>query len=127
MVIFLNAVLGLLLNLKYPKLDSNSDAEVIKQSMSTTIAVFVGLGLFFVSLILITILNHLLGFTLAVTIHILVLIIIGFLIISFIVKDLLLSFIISILSLYSSLSYSFDFIFSINCLFDKFCLMHKLI
>ena len=78
-VIFLNAVLGLLLNLKYPKLDSNSDAEVIKQSMSTTIAVFVGLGLFFVSLILITILNHLLGFTLAVTIHILVLIIISLL------------------------------------------------
>ena len=70
---FFNAVIGLLLNLKYPKLDANTDAEVIKQSMSTTIAVFVGLGVFFVSLVFITVLNHLVGFTFAVSMHILLL------------------------------------------------------
>ncbi len=38
-----SAILGLIINLKHPKLDANSDAEVIKQSMSSFIAVFAGM------------------------------------------------------------------------------------
>lgn len=38
-----SAILGLIINLKHPKLDANSDAEVIKQSMSSFIAVFSGM------------------------------------------------------------------------------------
>ena len=43
------AIIGLFTNLKYPKMNASSDTEVVKQSMSTTIAVFSGmiLGLAF--------------------------------------------------------------------------------
>lgn len=37
--------IGIVINLKYPKLDAINDAEVVKQSMSASIAVFLGLGL----------------------------------------------------------------------------------
>lgn len=37
------AILGLLVNLKYPKMDATSDTEVVKQSMSSMISVFVGM------------------------------------------------------------------------------------
>ncbi len=45
----LTAIIGLFTNLKYPKMNASSDTEVVKQSMSTTIAVFSGmiLGLLF--------------------------------------------------------------------------------
>ena len=45
----LMAIIGLFTNLKYPKMNASSDTEVVKQSMSTTIAVFSGmiLGLVF--------------------------------------------------------------------------------
>ncbi len=45
------ATFGLLVNLKYPKMDASSDTEIIKQSMSSMVAVFGGIlfaGLFFV-------------------------------------------------------------------------------
>ena len=38
-----SAILGLIINLKYPKLDANSDTEIVKQSMSSFIAVFSGM------------------------------------------------------------------------------------
>jgi ABC-2 type transport system permease protein len=37
--------LGILINLKYPKMDATNDSEVVKQSFSASIAVFAGLGL----------------------------------------------------------------------------------
>ncbi len=46
------AIIGLLINLKYPKMDATSDVEVIKQSASSMISVFLGL---IISIILITI------------------------------------------------------------------------
>ena len=36
-------IFGILVNLKYPKLEFENDTEVVKQSMSSTIAVFVGM------------------------------------------------------------------------------------
>ena len=35
--------IGILVNLKYPKMDAESDTEVVKQSMSSMIAVFIGM------------------------------------------------------------------------------------
>ena len=37
--------IGIIVNLKYPKIDASSDTEVVKQSLSSTIAVFAGMGL----------------------------------------------------------------------------------
>ena len=37
-----SAILGLIINLKHPKLDASSDTEIVKQSMSSFIAVFSG-------------------------------------------------------------------------------------
>ena len=37
-------LLGIIVNLKYPKMDAKDDVEVVKQSMSSMIAVFVGIG-----------------------------------------------------------------------------------
>ena len=38
-------LIGIIANLKYPKMDATNDTEVVKQSMSSMIATFVGLGL----------------------------------------------------------------------------------
>ena len=37
------ALIGLLMNLKYPKMDATSDTEVVKQSMSSALSVFIGM------------------------------------------------------------------------------------
>lgn len=37
------AIVGILMNLKYPKMDATSDTEVVKQSMSSTASVFIGM------------------------------------------------------------------------------------
>ena len=37
--------IGIIINLKYPKMDAENDTEVVKQSISTTIAVFIGMFL----------------------------------------------------------------------------------
>lgn len=37
--------IGILINLKYPRMDAKNDTEVVKQSMSSTISVFVGMAM----------------------------------------------------------------------------------
>ena len=37
--------IGILINLKYPKMDAENDSEVVKQSISSSIAVFIGMFL----------------------------------------------------------------------------------
>ena len=46
------ALVGLLMNLKYPKMDATSETEVVKQSMSSMLSVFIGM---FVAMLLIAI------------------------------------------------------------------------
>ena len=41
----ISELIGIIMNLKYPKMDAESDVEVVKQSTSATISVFVGMGL----------------------------------------------------------------------------------
>ena len=45
-------LIGILVNLKYPKIDAVNDTEVVKQSMSSLIATFTGMGLVGVTIIL---------------------------------------------------------------------------
>ena len=43
------SLLGLIVNLKYPKMNASNDTEVVKQSMSTMVSVFVGMIIFAIS------------------------------------------------------------------------------
>lgn len=38
-------MIGILVNLKYPKLDATNDTEIVKQSISSMLSVFIGMGL----------------------------------------------------------------------------------
>ena len=40
-----SATIGIAVNLKFPKMDATNDTEIVKQSMSSSIAVFTGIGL----------------------------------------------------------------------------------
>lgn len=71
--ILLNSVVGLIINLKYPKLNATNDSEVVKQSMSSTVAVFLGMGLFFASLLFVNVLANKIGIELSRLLHILLL------------------------------------------------------
>ena len=72
--IFLSAVIGLLTNLKYPKLNASSDTEIVKQSMSSMISVFIGFGIFFLSLIGFIFLNKYIDINILMTLYILLLV-----------------------------------------------------
>ena len=41
----ISSTIGIIVNLKYPKMDAKNDTEVVKQSMSSMISVFIGMGL----------------------------------------------------------------------------------
>ena len=51
------ALIGLLMNLKYPKMNATNDTEVVKQSMSSMISVFIGIGIFIGSALAVAYLN----------------------------------------------------------------------
>lgn len=48
----LSAMIGILINLKYPKLKWTTEVEVIKQSLSSMVAVFLGMGLGLISILI---------------------------------------------------------------------------
>lgn len=68
MVLF-SSLIGLIINLKYPKLNANNDTEVVKQSMSSMIAVFMGMGTFVVSLLVIGYLSKFFEFSFIICAH----------------------------------------------------------
>lgn len=47
------ALVGILMNLKYPKMNATSDTEVVKQSMSSAVSVFIGLFVGMLSIVII--------------------------------------------------------------------------
>lgn len=53
-VVVLTGVIGLLVNLKYPKLNATNDTEVVKQSASSMISVFTGMAIAIISFLLIS-------------------------------------------------------------------------
>ena len=46
------ALVGILMNLKYPKMDATSDTEVVKQSMSSGLSVFIGMFVGMLSIVI---------------------------------------------------------------------------
>lgn len=75
--VFLVAVIGLITNLKYPKMDARNDTEIVKQSMSAMISTFIGMGISMGSMLLIMYLNKYLDINLVLFLHLLVLTIIS--------------------------------------------------
>jgi ABC-2 type transport system permease protein len=53
---FVTELIGILNNLKYPKMDATNDTEIVKQSTSATISVFTGMGLMFLTIVLLSVL-----------------------------------------------------------------------
>ena len=76
--IFLNAVIGLLMNLKYPKLNFTNDTEVVKQSMSSLTSVFISFAIFLLSVLGIWYLSDKLNINMILIIHLLILSIVSF-------------------------------------------------
>ncbi|MBR3133209.1 MAG: hypothetical protein IKG42_03980 [Clostridia bacterium] len=44
--------LGIIVNLKYPRMDAKNDTEVVKQSMSSSISVFIGMAIIGITIVL---------------------------------------------------------------------------
>ena len=49
----ISETIGIIVNLKYPRMDAKNDTEVVKQSMSSMVSVFTGMGLLGISIFLI--------------------------------------------------------------------------
>ena len=47
----ISELIGIIMNLKYPKMDATNDTEVVKQSMSSMVSTFIGMGLVGVSVV----------------------------------------------------------------------------
>ena len=68
---FFTSIAGLLINIKYPKLNFTNDTEVVKQSMSSFLSVFLGFGMFILSIIICVFLSDYLSIKLILLTHIL--------------------------------------------------------
>lgn len=77
LTIFLSASIGLIVNLKYPKMNAMNDTEVVKQSMSSMISVFIGIGIFFTSILAISFLNNYIQLNILLILHLVMMIIIS--------------------------------------------------
>ena len=74
--ITLSSILGLVINLKYPKMNALNDTEVVKQSMSSMVAVFINMGIIIISVIGIFALYDKLNIYLLLGIHVLIIILV---------------------------------------------------
>ena len=70
LIILLSACIGLIANLKYPKMNATNDTEVVKQSMSSMISVFIGMGIFIGSILLIIFLSDYINIDILLILHI---------------------------------------------------------
>ena len=77
LIIFLTSCIGLIVNLKYPKMNWTSDAEVVKQSISSMISVFIGMGILIGSIFTIFSLSRYADIDLLLVLHVFVIAIIS--------------------------------------------------
>ena len=70
LIILLSACIGLIINLKYPKMNATNDTEVVKQSMSSMMSIFIGMGIFIGSILLVGFLNDYLNIDILLILHI---------------------------------------------------------
>lgn len=82
----LTAIIGLLVNLKYPKLNFSSDTEVVKQSISSMISIFSGMGLAIISIFGIGYFSENYPLTNLMLIHVLLLMVITFILYKLLMK-----------------------------------------
>ena len=68
-LILLTACIGLIANLKYPKMNASNDTEVVKQSMSSMISTFIGMGIFVGSILIILFLSDYMKLDLLLILH----------------------------------------------------------
>ena len=85
-IILLSATIGLIINLKYPKMNASNDTEVVKQSMSSMISVFTGMGIFILSIIGIVFFYEKIKIEILVIIHILILLLISLILYNILMK-----------------------------------------
>ena len=85
-MIVLSACIGLIFNLKYPKMDATSDTEVVKQSMSSMLSVFFGMGIVLISSSLVLSLSLVVSKVFVMLISTLVLMLISLLLYIYIIK-----------------------------------------
>ncbi|MGN0383206.1 MAG: hypothetical protein ACI4DS_02970 [Eubacterium sp.] len=86
LTILLSACIGLISNLKYPKMNATNDTEVVKQSMSSMISVFSGMGIFIGSIFIIFFLNAYLKLDLILFLHIICIAVISAILYVFLIK-----------------------------------------
>lgn len=85
-IILLTACIGLIANLKYPKMNASNDTEVVKQSMSSMVGVFFGMGILIGSILIISFLSDKLSLSLMLTIHVILLYIISIILYLYLIK-----------------------------------------
>ena len=74
-MILFSGLVGLIVNLIYPKLNASNDTEVVKQSMSSMISVFVGMAVFILSMLGIVYFSKYLDINLLMLIHLSILLV----------------------------------------------------
>ena len=84
--ILLSGLIGLIVNLKYPKMNALNDTEVVKQSMSSMISVFTGMGIFILSIIGIVFTYEKIKIEILVIIHIVILLLISLILYNLLMK-----------------------------------------
>ena len=77
LIIFITAVIGLIINLKYPKLNYTNDTEVVKQSLSVILSLFLGIGVIVFSIVLVLLVSMLSSIKTAIFIHLLAMILLS--------------------------------------------------
>lgn len=76
-IVFFTSCIGLIVNLKYPKMNASNDTEVVKQSMSSMISVFIGMGIFIISVLGIILLSSYIKIELLLLFHMILMFIIS--------------------------------------------------
>ena len=85
-MIFISSVTGLIINLKYPKMNASNDTEVVKQSMSSMVSVFIGMAIFIISILGFVFLSKKIDINLLIIIHINLFIIISIILYIILIK-----------------------------------------
>ncbi len=75
LMILFSGLVGLIVNLIYPKLNASNDTEVVKQSMSSMISVFIGIAVFILSMLGIVYFSKYLDINLLMLIHLSILLV----------------------------------------------------
>lgn len=84
--ILFTSSLGLIANLKYPKMEYSSDVEVVKQSTSVMISVFSGMAIFILSILTVFYFNKWLSLNILLIINLIIVILLSLILYSILLK-----------------------------------------